>query len=189
MFEDEDSDIVKVLAGCLESLLKIESPTETPTKFHSISPPTISLGRYLERIHSYANCSDACFVVSLVYIDRLCQRSVVPLSILTVHRVLITAVCLAAKVHEDFFFPNVFYAQLGGIPLHELNTLEVEFLFGIDFTLHVSTEVYEKYANALFPTKSRAHAFDSYFSHDDVLLNPISASSPKYPPQYIIRQR
>jgi len=67
-----------------------------------------------------------------------------------VHRILITAVCLAAKFYEDFFYPNLFYAQLGGIPLIELNSLEVEFLFGIDFALHVSSDVYAKYEDALF---------------------------------------
>ena len=159
MVDRAEDDLVAVLAACLEKLLQQESPLSRPTKFHSVVPPAISVGHYLERIHAYANCSDACFVVSLVYIDRLCQRSIVPLSPLTVHRVIITAVCLAAKFYEDFFFPNVFYAQLGGIPLLELNTLEVEFLYGIDFALHVSKDLYDKYNNALFPTQNKRFFF------------------------------
>lgn len=57
--------------------------------------PQITIIAYLERIEKYANCSPSCFVVSLIYIDRLCQRSVMTLSLLNVHRILITAICVS----------------------------------------------------------------------------------------------
>lgn len=105
----------------------------------------------MERIEKYADCSQSCFIVSLIYIDRLCQQSVISLSILNVHRVLITAICVAAKFLDDAYYPNGFYSQLGGIPVKELNSLEVEFLYGLNFKLYVSRSDYQRYCMGLKP--------------------------------------
>ncbi|KAJ8601719.1 hypothetical protein CTAYLR_003196 [Chrysophaeum taylorii] len=142
----KDEELIVVVSACLERLI---GEDDSLTKFHSLRPPPISVLAYLTRIHKYANCSPACFVVSLVYIDRLCQESYITLSVLNIHRILITAICIAAKFHDDLYFPNGFYSQVGGIPLQELNSLEVEFLFGINFSLFVSHDTYAKYEHAL----------------------------------------
>lgn len=84
---------VAVLATLIERLLQDELHHQI-TKFHAMKPPQITIKAYLERIEKYANCSPSCFVVSLIYIDRLCQHSVMSLSLLNVHRILITAVCV-----------------------------------------------------------------------------------------------
>ena len=118
-----------------------EDARDNVTKFCALTPPAISVRSYLERIGQYADCSPGCFVLSMVYIDRLGMR----LSPLNVHRLLITAVCVASKFLDDSFYPNSFYAQLGGIPLEELNRLEVEFLFSLNFSLHVSPSEYDRY--------------------------------------------
>jgi len=81
------------------------------------------------------------------------------LSLLNVHRILITAVCVAAKFLDDSYYPNLFYSQLGGIPLKELNNLEVEFLFGLNFALHVSPHEYNRYHSGLNPHSSRLPAY------------------------------
>ena len=56
---------------------------------------------------------------------------------------------LAAKFYDDTYLNNGTYARIGGICVEELNTLELEFLFFIDFSLVVSQKEYEKYYNAL----------------------------------------
>ena len=35
--------------------------------------------------------------------------------------------------------------QVGGVPTTEVNALELEFLFSVNFSLHVATDVFEKY--------------------------------------------
>ena len=69
---------------------------------------------YLERIKKYARCSDSCFVVALIYIDRLIETQNVVLTSLNVHRLVITSLMLAAKFFDDLFYNNAFYAKLGG---------------------------------------------------------------------------
>jgi hypothetical protein len=55
---------------------------------------------------------------------------------------------VAAKQLCDSFCTNVHYARVGGISLRELNTLELEFLFLIDWKLSVgSSELQQYYVN------------------------------------------
>jgi hypothetical protein len=55
---------------------------------------------------------------------------------------------VAAKQLCDSFCTNVHYARVGGISLRELNTLELEFLFLIDWRLSVgSSELQQYYVN------------------------------------------
>jgi hypothetical protein len=99
----------------------------------------------LQRINKYASCSSECFVLALIYIDRLIQRNNFVLTELNVHRVVITAVLLAAKFFDDAYYNNAYYAKVGGVLVSEMNSLEVEFLFRINFSLRIVPEVFQKY--------------------------------------------
>lgn len=61
------------------------------------------------------------------------------------HRVVITAILLAAKFFDDAYYNNAYYSKVGGVLVSEMNGLEVDFLFRINFSLHVTPEVFEKY--------------------------------------------
>jgi hypothetical protein len=100
---------------------------------------------YNFRILKYAACSNECFILALIYIDRLIQRNNFLLTELNVHRVTITAVLLAAKFFDDAYYNNAYYSKVGGVLGSEMNGLEVDFLFRINFSLHVTPEVFEKY--------------------------------------------
>jgi hypothetical protein len=104
---------------------------------------------FLFKVHKYASCSTECFILALIYIDRLIQRNNFILSELNVHRVCITAVLLAAKFFDDAYYNNAYYAKVGGVLVSEMNGLEVEFLFRINFSLHVTPEVFVKYQDEL----------------------------------------
>ncbi|XP_024994866.1 cyclin-U1-1-like [Cynara cardunculus var. scolymus] len=114
--------------------------------FHGVRPPAISIPKYLDRIYKYTNCSPACFVVGYVYIDRLVHKHPGSLVVsLNVHRLLVTSIMLAAKILDDVHYNNAFYARVGGVTNAELNRLEMEFLFMLDFQLTVTSRVFESY--------------------------------------------
>ena len=46
-------------------------------------------------------------------------------------------------------YNNVFYARIGGISNGELNSLELDFLFRLDFRLHVTSNMFEGYCTYL----------------------------------------
>ena len=52
---------------------------------------------------------------------------------------------LAAKFFDDLFYNNAFYAKLGGVNPAEMNTLEVELLHLLNFSLMVRPDVFAKY--------------------------------------------
>jgi len=146
----EGTAVVRVLATVLDRLVKANSHLSTlgqgeVTKFHALKAPGISILQYLERIYKYASCSTECFILALIYIDRLIQRHNFVLTELNVHRVVITAVLLAAKFFDDAYYNNAYYAKVGGVLGSEMNGLEVEFLFRINFSLHVKPDEFAKY--------------------------------------------
>jgi len=142
--------VVRILAAVLDRLVAANSALAKAdpgpiTKFHALKAPSISILQYLERIHKYACCSSECFVLALIYIDRMIQGNNFLLTELNVHRVVITGILLAAKFFDDAYYNNAYYAKVGGVLVKEMNSLEVEFLFRINFSLHVSPDVYSKY--------------------------------------------
>ena len=68
---------------------------------------------------------------------------------LTVHRFLITAATVAAKGLSDSFWTNPVYARIGGIPVSELATLELEFLTKVAWKIVPKPEVLEDYYRSL----------------------------------------
>ncbi|PKI51547.1 hypothetical protein CRG98_028107 [Punica granatum] len=119
------------------------------TVFHSSRPPGLSIRQYLERIFKYAPCSPSCFVAAQIYIDRFTARTRSRLTSLNIHRLLITSVMVAAKFMDDVSHNNAHYAKVGGISMEEMNELEMNFLFSIDFRLHVPVDVFIKYSKQL----------------------------------------
>ncbi|OWM78580.1 cyclin-U1-1 [Punica granatum] len=147
--------VLSILSGVLERLVARNDRLLASRRFeagkslkgfHGVRAPAISLPKYLERIYKYTGCSPACFVVGYVYIDRLVHRHPDSLVVsLNVHRLLVTSVMVASKVLDDVHYNNAFYARVGGVSNVELNRLEIELLFLLDFGVVVSSGVFESY--------------------------------------------
>jgi hypothetical protein len=143
--------VVKVLSSVLERMIDQSRHCDGAqaqsalSKFQSSSVPGISVVDYLQRISSFAKCSDSCFIVALVYLDRLIESRRVALTVLNVYRLMITTVLVAAKMFEDEYFNNSFYARLGGVSVAELNVLELEFVKLLGFSTHVDVATSNRY--------------------------------------------
>ncbi|KAL3615265.1 Cyclin-U1-1 [Castilleja foliolosa] len=126
------------------------SAGKTLSAFDGVRAPAISLEKYVERIYKYTGCSPSCFVVGFVYIDRLVHKYPGSLLVsLNVHRLLVTSVMVASKILDDVHYNNAFYARVGGVSNVELNKLELELLFLLDFGVCVSSRVFETYCQHL----------------------------------------
>ncbi|KAI9808314.1 MAG: hypothetical protein M1825_004771 [Sarcosagium campestre] len=66
-----------------------------------------------------------------------------------IHRLVIAGVTCASKFFSDVFYTNSRYAKVGGLPLIELNHLEVQFLLLNDFRLSIPVEELEAYGTML----------------------------------------
>ena len=119
------------------------------TSFHGIDP-TFTISYYVKRIAKYSGASPANLVVSLLYLKRIVhRRRNLRLTSNTIQRLLLVAIMIAAKYLDDRVCSNTCWAQIGGLRLAELNALELEFLFAIDFDLSVHPEDYTRCIAAL----------------------------------------
>lgn len=152
----------------LDNLVHYDCKTTTNTqitKFHGHRAPIISLRQFVERVTSYATCTVECFVIALVYIQRISIQEKPFVNCMTIHRLFITSVLIAAKYCDDIFFDNKFYATVGGIPCTELNALELEFLVRSKFSLAISNDEFQKFSYVLCgPDQPKRSEPLTYFS-------------------------
>lgn len=132
----------EVLRILHESRSKIHVPV-----FHTAKRPRISLEEYTERLCQFMHCDPDCYVLALIYLERIAQKGALDEG--SVHRCLLLSMVLAAKFWDDDRCKNTFYAQVGGVTVEELNDLEVRFLRLLEFQLCVQQEVYEDYQRRL----------------------------------------
>jgi hypothetical protein len=147
-------DIVVLISSMLMELIrfndKIPLHQGRLTRFHSRSPPRISVHDYLQRLTTHATLSPPILLSMVYYIDRLCALyPAFTVSSLTIHRFLIASATVASKGLSDSFWTNKTYARVGGISMNELALLELEFLFRVEWRIVPQPEVLEDYYQSL----------------------------------------
>lgn len=116
------------------------------TVFHAVREPNVSIQDYLFRIARYFLCSPECFVMALVYVDRIMKRHCdFIVCKLNIHRLIVTSMMLSVKFFDDVYYSNAYYAKVGGVRASEMNVLEAHFLKLIDWHLFVSPEEFDLY--------------------------------------------
>jgi hypothetical protein len=88
---------------------------------------------------------DSTLMLTLIYIDRLCDLNQLHLNDFNIHRIILATVLIAIKYNEDDYYSNDYYAKVGGISLQEINTLEYECVKLLNHKLFVEEEFYKKY--------------------------------------------
>jgi hypothetical protein len=105
---------------------------------------------FIKRIMKYGACSKCCVVVGLMYLDKLKRSdSSVRLTSFNFQRLLLVSIMTAAKFFEDEYYSNRHWAEIGGLTVQELNSLELEFLFRMAFNLNVKRDQYEAFVNQI----------------------------------------
>lgn len=108
------------------------------------------LTSFLRRISAYANCSPDCYILAIIYIDRLLiYNPEFQLNWNNIHQIIITAILISTKIQDDRHHNNNYYATLGNIPLIELNQAERTFLELIKYDLHISLVDFNQFHNIL----------------------------------------
>lgn len=115
------------------------------TRFDGKYAPQITIIDYILRLVECFQCTQECCLLAMVYIDRvLVEHPDVDVTALSVHRLILASVVVAAKFHDDVFFTNAFYAEVGGVNIMELNSLEVRLLDLLGWRTRVSPEEYAR---------------------------------------------
>jgi hypothetical protein len=119
---------------------------QRPTPFHCVRAPPVGIKNYLKRIHAYFRCSNECYVIALVIIDRLGKVDpALALCTLNAHRLLVSAVMLAAKFNDNEYYSNAYYAKVSGMGLKEMDQLEALLMKLLSWKVNVTPEEYQEY--------------------------------------------
>ena len=90
----------------------------------------ISIGNFLDHIVTSGLCSKECYVIALIYGERMLQLDDgFRITRRNVHRLMLVSLLLASKMLDDFYCRNMYYATAGGITLEALNALELKMCF------------------------------------------------------------
>ncbi|KAL2809629.1 cyclin-domain-containing protein [Aspergillus granulosus] len=92
-----------------------------------------------------------------------------------IHRLVIAGVTCASKFFSDVFYTNSRYAKVGGLPLVELNHLELQFLLLNDFRLSIPVEELEAYGTMLVEFYAREIIAQQQQQPQAALPRPIPA--------------
>lgn len=144
--------------------------------FHGTNIPTITLHAYLTRVLKYCPVTNEVFLSLLVYFDRIAKKAnnlkkkdvnnnnngnnsgdkdnnemeqLFVMDSYNIHRLIISGITVSSKFFSDIFYKNLRYAKVGGLPLEELNYLELQFLLLLDFKLMILVEDLQNYADLL----------------------------------------
>ena len=107
--------------------------------------PNILIYDYLKRIQEYTFIERNTLILSLIYIDRLCTLGQITLTYYNIHRILFGAILISIKYNEDTFYGNKYYAEIAGVKINELNSIEYNFILLCNYDLFVSDEIFKHY--------------------------------------------
>ncbi|GAB7354291.1 hypothetical protein MBLNU459_g4813t1 [Dothideomycetes sp. NU459] len=110
-------------------------------RFFLKSAPPFTITEYLARIHRYCPHSPGVYLAAASYIHRLCvSDTLVPATSRTIHRLSLAAIRIASKTFEDNKWAQERIAKVGGVSQRELQSMEVNLCFLLDFELFVRAE-------------------------------------------------
>ncbi len=78
--------VSKILTSLIEENKKLKNYKENISKqrgksFTSYEKPTVTINEYLNRIQKYAETDDTTIIMSLIYLDKICETSKMILTI------------------------------------------------------------------------------------------------------------
>jgi Cyclin len=114
--------------------------------FQSESVPRIALPDYLARLVLYLDPDGETLLLAAINLYRCCTAvPTLPVNVLTIHRLLLTHLLVATKVHQDSSYAsglNARFARVGGVVNSEMNLLETRMVRMLDYRVHVAPELY-----------------------------------------------
>ncbi len=144
----------RVLGRDLEEFCSVNAaPTHVPTDlqlFFSAGSEPISFSMYVERLLEYTECSEAAFIVAVIYLHRAqVERRELALTDSNCYRLFCASLYIAIKYVDDIVRTGDHYAAVFGIEFDELLELEARLLLVLSWNLFVKNETYAKYDKGL----------------------------------------
>ena len=150
IISEEKKKISKSISTILNELIELSKTQkfqEQKDIFDTNVIPNMTLYEYINRIISYSDCEENTLISALIYIDRIAKKK--SITYLNVYKLVFTSILISIKYNEDEIYKNDFYSQIAGVSLCELNQMEYEFFFLVDFNIYINESIFMKYKYAL----------------------------------------
>mmetsp|Transcript_8282 Transcript_8282/g.20895 ORF Transcript_8282/g.20895 Transcript_8282/m.20895 type:complete len:300 (+) Transcript_8282:108-1007(+) len=139
-----------------------ETSLVAPHLDDGVNPLDLPIREYTRRLFDHFCLSREVYVVSSVYIVRLLAGSPgVFVSTISVHKLLLVSVVLAAKWREDCcdVYPDAHYAGIGGVTMEEYRQVEAKFVKRVGWKLHVSPCEFERHRRMASTESTKWHKY------------------------------
>ena len=133
-----------------------KKPSKDPNEpLYSKMIPVLSIKKFLIRIIKYTEAENNTLIVAYLYIIKLIKIENFILSLNNIYRLLLGSVVLAKKFLEDINYNNLYYCEIGGMPVQELNNIELSLFVRINFDVNPKLEeVNDIYKNIIYSLAS-----------------------------------
>lgn len=148
------SRLASLLGETLVKLFKLDDRDAVPIpvsadvtdkmfQFQCKSIPSTGIIEYLCRLVSKTHASEEAMMVAMSFVSRLSRLIPrFPITILTIHRVMLVAIMVASKFYDDLYSKLSVYADWGGVEISDLCALEIDFLYLLNFDLALTGHQY-----------------------------------------------
>lgn len=150
-------DIINYISSNLLSIIQNNKkmkmkPTKGPNEpLYSKMIPVLSIKKFLLRIIKYTEAENNTIIVAYLYIIKLIKAEKFILSLNNIYRLLLGSVVLAKKFLEDINYNNLYYCQIGGMSVQDLNNVEFSLFVRINFNVIPKLEeVIDIYKNIIY---------------------------------------
>ena len=125
-------DIIAILDLIGDNDCEMKNPT-----IYTQYSPSLSISDYVYRLYKYYLISDMDILkFAMDYISTyICNTNII-VNKYNIHKLTLTAVTVSHKFWNDKHFTNGIIAQIGGIDVHDLNIMEMDFLKGIKWSTY-----------------------------------------------------
>lgn len=152
--EKTTQKLIKIISDLLSDISSENKPNKEENiillkSFIMKTIPDISINDFLERLSKYSKASDEIFILTLIYIDRVCHYYSIKLNYNNIHKLILASFIISNKFLEDSVYSMQIYAKIGGVSVKEINHLEYEFLKLIKFNLFVDENLFQLYRENL----------------------------------------
>ena len=106
--------------------------------------PKIKIEDYITRFFTFSKMEISTLILTYIYLKRFINKENYTISFRNIFRLIMSCAILAIKFNENKVYKNSFYAKVGGFEVDDLNNLEYNIFYRLDFNLRVlDNEFYE----------------------------------------------
>lgn len=125
---------------------KLRPLTREPIDFNRL-PSVAQIYDFVKHIYEIGRLDPECVIMALAYIEKLIEKTQITIDTTNWRRITFIALTVALKTWEDLAVYNLEFIGVfnGKLSTKDLNNLEMQFLYLLEYSVYLSASLYAKY--------------------------------------------